>query len=447
MAQYLAPGVYVEEVASAIKPISGVSTSTAGFVGVVADDVTMPLRPGAAATAANPDRYPLAPALQPQLITSWEAFRTAFGDIQAGNLTLAHGVYGFFNNGGSRCWITRLAPGPAAAASGDPTQGAQGGQGAQGAQGPQGAQGGQGAQGAQSPAPATWPNPAPQGLDAVAPTSVTAALDTFKAIDEISIVVAPGAVSDAAQNALLDHCENEHLRDRFAVLDGRPTEINTRDAIQGGTRDSSYGAIYHPWIKVYDPVSSSTTALPPSGHIAGVYARVDADRGVHKAPANEVIRGALDVALLVSREDQAGLNPEDINVIRRFGGNITIFGARTLQGKEDPEWKYVNVRRLFLFLKDSIDSGVQWTVFEPNDAALWGKLRRNLTAFLTNVWRSGALFGATPQEAFYVRCDESINNADVRALGQVIAEVGVAVVNPAEFVVFRISQWTAPAAA
>jgi uncharacterized protein len=174
---------------------------------------------------------------------------------------------------------------------------------------------------------------------------------------------------------------------------------------------------------------------------------VDIERGVHKAPANEVIRGALDVAIAVSREDQAGLNPEDINVIRRFDGNVTVFGARTLGGKEDPEWRYVNVRRLFLFLRDSINAGVQWTVFEPNDAALWGKLRRNLSAFLTNVWRSGALFGATPQEAFFVRCDETINPPELRALGQVVAEIGVAVVQPAEFVIFRISQWAGPAAA
>ena len=134
-------------------------------------------------------------------------------------------------------------------------------------------------------------------------------------------------------------------------------------------------------------------------------------------------------------------------MIRRFGADVTIYGARTLKAKEDPEWKYVNVRRLFLFLRDSINAGVQWTVFEPNDAALWGKLRRNLTAFLTNVWRSGALFGATPQDAFYVRCDETLNTADVRATGQVVVEIGVAVVNPAEFVIFRISQWAGPAAA
>ncbi|MGZ4572193.1 MAG: phage tail sheath family protein [Blastococcus sp.] len=402
MAQYLAPGVYVEEVPSGIKPISGVGTSTAGFVGAVADDVTMPVRPG-----GTPDtHYLLAPEHEARLITSWEAFTQTFGDLQFGNLVLAHAVYGFFNNGGSRCWVARVA---APAPSGD--------------------------------------HPDAPDVDTVAVSSVTAALETFKAIDEIAVVAVPGATTDDVQNAVLDHCENPHLQDRFAVLDGRRTTEATRDAVQGGTRDSSYGALYHPWLQVYDPVSNARLTVPPSGYVAGVFARVDTERGVHKAPANEVIRGALDVVTAVSREDQAGLNPEDINVIRRFGGNVTIFGARTLAGKEDPEWRYVSVRRLFLFLRDSINAGVQWTVFEPNDAALWGKLRRNVGAFLTNVWRSGALVGATPQEAFFVRCDETLNPPEVQALGQVVVEIGVAVVRPAEFVIFRISQWAGPAAA
>jgi phage tail sheath protein FI len=410
MPQYLAPGVYVEEVASGARPISGVGTSTAGFVGLVPDDVTMPALPG------RPDaHYPLTPEFQARLVTSWGAFAQAFGDIQAGNLVLAHAVYGFFNNGGSRCWVARVgaaAPGPAARGKAAAAEVA-----------------------------------AAQDVDGVPVSAVTRALDSFKAVDEIAVVAVPGATSDAAQNALLDHCENEHLQDRFAVLDGRRTDLATREAIQGGTRDSTYAAIYHPWLRVYDPVSNDLLTVPPSGYVAGVFARVDAERGVHKAPANEVIRGALDVATLVTREDQAGLNPEDVNVIRRFGGNVTIFGARTLRGKEDPEWRYVSVRRLFLFLRDSINAGVQWTVFEPNDAALWGKLRRNLGAFLTNVWRSGALLGATPDEAFFVRCDETLNTAEVRATGQVIAEIGVAVVRPAEFVIFRISQWAGPGAA
>jgi phage tail sheath protein FI len=397
MPQYLAPGVYVEEVPSAIRPIAGVGTSTAGFLGTVADDVTMPLKPGRTGRRANNQRqpddfYPVAAAGSPQLIDSWELFRNTFGDIQAGNLTLAHAVYGFFNNGGTRCYVGRVA----------------------------------------------------SAADDEVDSQFIAALETFEAIDEIALVAIPGAISDAVQTAILDHCENEFLRDRFAILDGRRTTTLTKGAIQGGARDSSFGAIYYPWIEVYDPVSDGPIVVPPSGHIAGVYARVDGARGVHKAPANEVIRGALGVETLVSKEGQAGLNPDDINVIRKFDGNITVWGAHTLAGREDAEWRYVNIRRLMNFLRESIDEGTRWVVFEPNAPDLWSKIRRNVTAFLTTVWASGALLGITPEQAFYVRCDETTNPSEVRDLGQVVIEVGVAPVKPAEFVIFRISQWAGP---
>ncbi|MGH3929408.1 MAG: phage tail sheath family protein [Pseudonocardiaceae bacterium] len=392
MPQYLAPGVYVEEVPSAIKPIVGVGTSTAGFVGVVADDVTMPLRPGRTGKKADDtpepaDYYPVALADTPQLVDSWDQFKNRFGDgILAGNRTLAHAVYGFFNNGGGRCWVTRV----------------------------------------------------PAGAD---DDDLQAALDTFIAIDEIALVAIPGAVSDAVQGAILDHCEN--AQDRFAILDGRQTTTLTKAAIQGGARDSSYGAIYYPWIDVGEKDAEGDPVYqPPSGHIAGVYARVDTERGVHKAPANEVIRGALGVETLVSKQGQAGLNPDDINVIRKFDGNITIWGAHTLAGKENAEWRYISTRRLFNFLRESIDEGTQWVVFEPNAPELWSKIRRNVSAFLTTVWASGALLGGTPEQAFYVRCDETTNPEEVRELGQVVTEIGVAVVKPAEFVIFRISQWS-----
>src|SRR5205823_3157925 len=150
-------------------------------------------------------------------------------------------------------------------------------------------------------------------------------------------------------------------------------------------------------------------AVPPSGHMAGIYARVDTQRGVHKAPANEVVLGALSLTYQLSRAQQDGLNPQGVNCIRDLNGNIRVWGARTLGGDANTAWKYVSVRRLFLFLRESIDQGTQWVVFEPNDPALWAKIRRNVTAFLTNVWRDGALFGATPEEAFYVRCDERTN--------------------------------------
>ncbi|MFC4584946.1 phage tail sheath family protein [Sphaerisporangium corydalis] len=409
MPQYFTPGVYVEEVPSAIKPIAGVGTSTAGFIGAVANDVQMPLIPGRTGlkaggkTAEPADFYPLAPAGVPQLVDGWERFKTLFGDgVKPGNRTLAQAVYGFFNNGGGRCWVTRLEPG-----SGDGKQGAKG----------------------------------PADL-LPADETVTGALDAFAVIDEIALVAVPGATSDAVQSALLDHCENEYLRDRFAILDGRRTATPITAEIRGGVRDSSYGAIYYPWIDVgAKDAAGGTLYVPPSGHIAGVYARVDAERGVHKAPANEVIRGALGVETPVGKQAQAGLNPDDINVIRRFDANVTIWGARTLAGADHSEWRYISSRRLFNYLRESIDQGTQWVVFEPNAPELWSKIRRNVSAFLTTVWASGALLGATPEQAFYVVCDETTNPREVRDLGQVVTEVGVALVKPAEFVVFRLSQW------
>jgi len=394
MPQYLSPGVYVEEVPSAIKPIAGVGTSTAGFIGVVADDVAMPLLAGRTGkktddTVEPADFHVVAPANRAVLVDSWDAFRNSFGDVQAGNLVLANAVYGFFNNGGTRAWVTRIATG------GD--------------------------------------------------KALIAALETFAVIDEIAIVAIPGAISDGVQTAVLDHCENTYLRDRFAILDGRRTTTLTKAAIGGGVRDSSYAAVYYPWIDVGSTdAAGKTVYMPPSGHIAGVYARVDAERGVHKAPANEVIRGALGLETQVSKAGQADLNPNGVNVIRPFGANITIWGARTTAAASQPEWKYISSRRLFNFLRESIDEGTQWVVFEPNAPELWSKVRRNVTAFLTTVWASGALLGATPEQAFYVRCDETTNPPDVRDLGQLVTEVGVALVNPAEFVVFRISQWSGP---
>ena len=204
---------------------------------------------------------------------------------------------------------------------------------------------------------------------------------------------------------------------------------------------SDYAGYYFPWIQVFDPGSNSNIYIPPSGHIAGVYARVDTQRGVFKAPGNEAILGAIGLKYSISKSKQAGLNPQGINCIRNLNGNILVWGARTLGGDANGEFKYISTRRLFNFLRESIDEGTQWTVFEPNSPELWARIRRNVTAFLTTVWQSGALFGNTPEQAFYVKCDEENNPPNVRELGQVIIEIGVAVVKPAEFVIFRISQW------
>jgi uncharacterized protein len=402
MAQYLAPGVYVEEVPSAIKPIAGVGTSTAGFIGVAANvtGAGMPEHP--TSTREKPVYYQQAPANTAQLVTNWEEFKQKFGEIGTGNQYLAHAVYGFFNNGGTRCWVIRVA-----------------------------------------------------ALDDLAE-----ALDQFQSIDEIAIVAAPlppntsQAALNAIQAALVAHCQL--MEDRVAILDsaaeiaGDNLVLSADDSgiWRPAANPKGYGAFYFPWIMVADPLGPAGTliAVPPSGHLAGIYSRSDAQRGVHKAPANEVVMGALDVRYRVSKIVQEGLNPRGVNCIRPFDGTIKVWGGRTLASDPagDPEWVYINVRRLFNFLRESIDEGTQWVVFEPNTPQLWAKIRRNVTDFLTTVWGSGALFGNTPEEAFYVRCDETTNPPAVRALGQVVTEIGVAVVRPAEFVIFRISQWGGP---
>jgi hypothetical protein len=205
-------------------------------------------------------------------------------------------------------------------------------------------------------------------------------------------------------------------------------------------RASDYGTFYVPWIVVRDPLSGDVVSTPPSGHVAGVWARTDLTRGVHKAPANEPIRGVVDLSYRVTRGEQETLNPAGVNCIRYFPAEgVRIWGARTLAA-EASEWRYLNVRRLFSMLKESIGDGTRWIVFEPNDQLLWRSIRRDVGAFLTRVWRDGALMGRTPQEAFFVKCDEETNPAEVRDAGMVVAEIGVAPVKPAEFVVFKLSQ-------
>jgi phage tail sheath protein FI len=250
------------------------------------------------------------------------------------------------------------------------------------------------------------------------------------------------------------------VKDRFAILDGPQvvTDLTTltntpADATPGVMPSKTdFAAWYYPWIKVFDPAtklqdpkSDGSLAVPPSGHLAGIYARVDTERGVFKSPANEVIRGALNVTHALSKADQDGLNPKGVNCIRVLNNNITVWGARTIGGDANSDLKYVSVRRTLLFLRDSIEQGTQWTVFEPNTPALWAKITRNITAFLTTVWRSGGLFGTTAQEAFFVKCDAETNTDTLRAQGQVVTEIGVAIAQPAEFVIFRISQFSAPA--
>jgi hypothetical protein len=283
-------------------------------------------------------------------------------------------------------------------------------------------------------------------------------LGALEAITDITMVAAPDLMTSylkgdidldgvkAVQGALLDHCER--MKYRFAILDAppkmSPQEIGEWRLDKAGY-DSKFGAVYYPWISVpnFTGGNGTTMLMPPSGHMAGVYARVDGQRGVHKAPANEVVMGAVGLEINVTKGEQDVLNPIGVNCIRAFPGRgIRIWGARTLTS--DPSWRYINVRRLFNFVEASIEGGTQWVVFEPNDQDLWARVRRDVSAFLRLVWRSGALFGSTPEEAFYVKCDEELNPLEVRDAGQLIIEVGMAPVKPAEFVIFRISQWAGP---
>jgi len=279
-------------------------------------------------------------------------------------------------------------------------------------------------------------------------------LSGLEAMDDVRLVVCPDVMagydgSDGArervkmvQEAMISHCER--MKYRFAVID-TPPGLNAQQAREWRNYvnfDTSYAAMYYPWIEIADLSGGGSTSklVPPSGHMVGIYNRTDGGRGVHKAPANEVVLGAINLEINLSRGEQDTLNPIGVNCIRAFPGRgIRVWGGRTLSS--NGAWRYVNVRRLFIMVEASMDAGLQWVVFEPNDSTLWAKVSRDVTAFLRNVWRGGALFGTTPDQAFYVKCDEELNPSEVRDLGQLIIEVGLAPVKPAEFVIFRISQW------
>jgi uncharacterized protein len=394
---YLSPGVYVEEVDRGTKPIEAVGTNTVGFLG-----------------ESN-----MGPVNQAVLITNWSQYVKTFGDFTQ-STHMAHAIYGFFNNGGSRCFVVNVGS-PTSLELTDTTRPVEGAK-----------EGDKKNEGKQS-----------RGVDGAyigkdnGPGARTG-LKCFEEIDEISIVAAPGQISPAIQDALLTHCETR--KDRFAILDSPETMTGGVDKLVR-PRDSKYGAYYFPWIQVYDP-ERGNVYVPPSGHVAGVYARTDNERGVHKAPANEIVRGALGLKYNVSKGEQDILNPKGVNCIRLMqGGGIRIWGARTLSS--DPSWRYINVRRLFIMVETSIERATQWVVFEPNDHRLWKRVTRTISSFLTLVWRNGALMGETPEKAFFVKCDEETNPPEVIDVGQLIVEIGLAPVKPAEFVIFRIGQMPA----
>jgi uncharacterized protein len=277
------------------------------------------------------------------------------------------------------------------------------------------------------------------GLEAVDPITMVACPDLMALYERGTIDL---EAVQAVQIAMMNHCEL--MGDRVAILDSPPgmNAQQVREWRQDKARyDSKYAALYWPWIKILDPLSGKNISVPPSGHLAGLWSRNDDERGVHKAPANEVVRGAVGIDLVLTKGENDLLNPLGVNCIRAFPGRgIRVWGARTLSS--DPEWRYLNVRRLFNFIEESIFEGTQWVVFEPNDQSLWARVTRTVTAFLFNVWRSGALFGDTADQAFYVKCDEETNPPELRDVGQLVVEIGIAPVKPAEFVIFRIAQFS-----
>jgi phage tail sheath protein FI len=273
----------------------------------------------------------------------------------------------------------------------------------------------------------------------------------------MAMMVAPG-LSPNQQKEMLELCEVR--KDRFAILDGPIVSDGNMDI---PASNKGYGAIYTPWLKVTKPswfvgqqdvkvtgpnrrklikTDKNELFVPPSGHMAGIFSRVDGERGVHKAPANEIVMGITGLSQNINRLEQGQYNDRGINVIRIFKDRgIRVWGARTLGTMSDASWKYINVRRLFIMIEQSIMVGSQWAVFEPNDHTLWKKLTRDVRAYLLRVWRSGALFGQTPEEAFYVKCDDETNPRYLIDAGQVNVQIGICPVKPAEFVVFSIGQW------
>ncbi len=268
-------------------------------------------------------------------------------------------------------------------------------------------------------------------------------IQSFLDNDMVSIMAVPGVTDANVQLMLVAHCEN--LGSRFAVLDIPREAKKVQDLIaHRDIFDSHYAALYHPWLNVFDPLDKKNIAIPPSGSVLGIYARSDNTRGVHKAPANEVVRGCVGLDCQFNTGEQDILNPKGINLIRSFPGQgIRVWGART--ASSNGSWKYINVRRLFIFIEESIKANTSWAVFEPNDEVLWVRVQRTISVFLNSLWRNGSLAGTSPEEAFFVNIGRDTMSQDDIDNGRLICVIGVAPVKPAEFVIFRISQKTADA--
>jgi uncharacterized protein len=378
MPEYLTSGEYVEKTSISVGPIQRVGTSTAGFVGM----------------AEKGDEFDD----NPTLVTSWLEFVSKFGRYTLAQPYLAPAVYGFFANEGGRCYVIKVKN---AATDADYI-----------------------------------------GVDK-GPSNRTG-LQAFAGVNGINIICIPGITSDLVQKAMIIHCET--MKNRFCILDPiKDSDINAiRKQEELLVSRKGYAAIYYPWIKVGietldgGQVKLINDCVPPSGYLAGVYARTDRNTGVHKAPANEIVQGAIGVKAAVTQRQQDILNPLGINSIRAFAGRgIRVWGGRTIS--DDSLWKYVNIRRLFIFLEESIAEGTQWVVFEPDNQKLWARVKQSITQFLTEVWKDGALMGSRAEQAFFVNCDLTTMTRDDIANGRLIIVIGVAPVKPAEFIIFRVA--------
>lgn len=535
MPEYLSPGVYIQEVDEGPRPIEGVGTATAAFVGFSASG----------------------PANRPILITNWTQYINTFGTAEDGGVRnphiagsyLSHAVYAYFLNGGGRCYVTRivnestrtqeekveplqlpsrsskavpsflvqakavpeqdieieirppdrLVPPPPPAdgdGKGDAKANDRVGEnelftfyvrkgdteetysnlslgnkpGTRNAIATvnQASQlvvlseikGGTTSAVDRTPemgsyvlsAPAMKNLPQVQTQNFVGDVSDRSGFEGLEVAEDVTMVACPDLMAayqaglidkdgvKSVQLAMIAHCER--MGDRVAILDPLPG-LSPQDVrqwrLEDANYDSKYAALYYPWVKI--EVNNRPLTVPPSGHIAGIYARSDLERGVDKAPANEVVRGVLEADRQLTRGEQDVLNPAGINCIRAFAGRgVRLWGARTLSS--DPAWRYINVRRFFNYVEKSIEQGTQWVVFEPNGPELWARVRRDVGAFLTSAWRNGMLSGTSPDQAFFVKCDEELNPPDVQDSGQLFVEIGLAPTKPAEFVIFRLSQWS-----
>lgn len=544
MPEYLSPGVYVEEVDRGPKPIEGVGTAMAAFVGF-SEKAEM-------VRDVNGELLVEDLLNRPQLVTNWTQFVERFGGFVPG-INLPQAVYGYFTNGGSRCYVCSVRTFPKAEAvllnsQGKPAITVKAKQ--AGVEGlklrirvgslmlpTSSTKKGASTEGDNTPTPESTDPPAGdysftlfiekeasnggwKGVETIEglklQTAVVAGrkqvalayknnkmpkfvdlqvmeeaviekvmpreqeqpliidkkllaapsasefrgdvserkgVEGLEVLDDVTMVVVPDLMTTmpgekldldmvkGVQAMMIAHCER--MGDRVAILDA-PPDINPQEVkrwrMDIAGFDTSYAAMYYPWIKVLDSATDTVIKMPSSGHIAGLWARNDNTRGVHKAPANEVVAGAIGLAYQTTKGEQDTLNPIGVNCIRSFPGRgIRVWGARTLSS--DPAWRYINVRRLFNYVEKSIENGTQWVVFEPNDRKLWARVSRDVTSFLRMTWRDGALFGSAPSEAFYVKVDDELNPPESRDLGRLIIEIGLAPVKPAEFVIFRISQW------